>query len=131
AVAAQVSASVVESDGVEAALAGVDGWLGDELRRAWTRYGTRLVGALREAAGSSSPTLAELGRLTVPVGVAACTDDPVHPIEVAREWVGALPRASLRTTTLAAWGADRESLGRAALAAHLDAGLIRPAARRG
>ncbi|MBB5808667.1 pimeloyl-ACP methyl ester carboxylesterase [Saccharothrix ecbatanensis] len=121
ALAASASASVVESAGVEAALAGVDGWLGAELRRAWPRYGTRLAEVLREAAGSSSPTLAELGGLTVPVGVATCTDDPVHPLGIAREWVGALPRAVLRTTTLAALGADRESLGRATLTAYLDA----------
>ncbi|MFE9745700.1 alpha/beta fold hydrolase [Saccharothrix saharensis] len=119
ALAALASASVVESAGVEAALTGVDGWLGDELRRAWPRYGARLGDALREAAGSSAPTPAELGGLTVPVGVAACTDDPVHPLDVARTWVDALPRAALRTTTLAALGADRESLGRAALAAYL------------
>ncbi|MEU4764310.1 alpha/beta hydrolase [Actinosynnema sp. NPDC023794] len=115
---ARASASVVESAGVEAALTGVDGWLGDELRRAWPRFGSRLADVLREAAGSSAPTLAELGGLTAPVGVAACTDDPVHPFEIARAWVGALPRAALRTTTLAALGADRESLGRAALDAY-------------
>jgi pimeloyl-ACP methyl ester carboxylesterase len=121
ALAASASASVVESEGVEAALAGVNGWLGAELRRAWPRYGTRLAEVLKEAAGSSSPTLAELGGLTAPVGVATCTDDPIHPLGVAREWVEALPRAALRTTTLAALGADRESLGRAALTAYLDA----------
>ena len=118
AAAARASASVVEADGLDAALTGVDGWLGDELRRAWPRYGSRLADMLREAAGSSAPTLAELGGLTAPVGVAACTDDPVHPLEIAQAWVGALPRAALRTTTLAALGADRESLGRAALDAY-------------
>lgn len=117
--AARASASVVESAGVGTALTGVDGWLGDELRRAWPRYGTRLADVLREAAGSAAPTVAELGGLTAPVGVAACTDDPIHPLEVARTWVEALPRAALRTTTLAALGADRESLGRAALDAYL------------
>ncbi|PSL56261.1 hypothetical protein B0I31_10310 [Saccharothrix carnea] len=119
--AALASASVVEAEGVESALTGVDGWLGGELRRAWPRYGSRLADALREVAGSTAPTLAELGGLTAPVGVAACTDDPIHPLDVAREWVGALPRAALRTTTLAALGADRESLGRAALTAYLSA----------
>ncbi|MBY8852277.1 alpha/beta hydrolase, partial [Saccharothrix sp. MB29] len=63
-----------------------------------------------------------LGRLGVPVGVAACTDDPVHPIETARTWVDALPRGVLRTTTLAELGADREVLGRAALDALREAG---------
>ncbi|MFD1150647.1 alpha/beta fold hydrolase [Saccharothrix hoggarensis] len=121
ALATSASASVVESAGVETALTGVDGWLGAELRRAWPRYGSRLAAALREAAGTASPTLAELGGLTAPVGVAAWTDDPVHPFEVARKWVEAIPRAALRTTTVAAVGADREALGRAALAAFLDA----------
>ena len=119
--AARASAAVVESEGVDTALTGVDGWLGDELRRAWPRYGSRLADVLREAARSSAPTLAELAGLTVPAGVAACTDDPIHPWEIARKWVDALPRAALRTTTLAALGADRESLGRAALSAHLAA----------
>ncbi|MGW4116087.1 alpha/beta fold hydrolase [Actinosynnema sp. NPDC004786] len=126
AAAARASAALVGTAGPEAALAGVDGWLGAELRRAWPRYGARLEGALLEAAGSAAPTLAELRGLAVPVGVAACTDDPVHPVEVAREWVGALPRASLRTTTLAELGADRESLGRAALDAYLDAAASDP-----
>lgn len=121
ALAASASAAIVESAGLEAALTGVDGWLGDELRRAWPRYGTRLAAVLREAAGTRAPTLAELGGLDVPVGVAACTDDPVHPLETARKWVDALPRGALRTTTLAALGADRESLGRAALTAYAEA----------
>ncbi|ROP37522.1 alpha/beta fold hydrolase [Saccharothrix texasensis] len=118
---ARASASVVGSAGVEAALTGVDGWLGDELRRAWPRYGSRLADVLEEAAGEPAPSLAELSGLTAPVGVAACTDDPIHPLEVARAWVEALPRAALRTTTLAALGADRESLGRAALDAYRSA----------
>ncbi|GAA1311126.1 alpha/beta hydrolase [Saccharothrix xinjiangensis] len=121
ALAASASAAAVEAAGVEAALTGVDGWLGDELRRAWPRYGTRLAGVLREAAGSRAPTAAELGGVAAPVGVAACVDDPVHPLEIARTWVDALPRGALRTTTLAALGADPESLGRAALAAYAEA----------
>ncbi|MFI9006179.1 alpha/beta fold hydrolase [Actinosynnema sp. NPDC053489] len=121
AAAALASASAVAEGGVDGALTGVDGWLGEELRRAWPRYGARLADVLREAAGTPAPTPAELAGLAAPVGIAACTDDPVHPFEVAREWVAALPRAALRTTTLAALGADRESLGRAALTAYLSA----------
>ncbi|RKT53435.1 alpha/beta fold hydrolase [Saccharothrix australiensis] len=126
ALAASASAAVVDSEGLAAALAGVDGWLGAELRRAWPRYGERLAAVLREAAAFHAPSSGELRRLAVPVGVAACTDDQVHPVEVARKWVEALPRAALRTTTLAALGADREALGRAALDAYLAAGR-RPA----
>ncbi|MFI9818404.1 alpha/beta fold hydrolase [Saccharothrix variisporea] len=121
ALAASVSATTVEREGLHAAVGDVDGWVGAELRRAWPRYGSALPDVLREAAGSEAPTVEELRRLDVPVGVAACTDDPVHPFEVARRWVSALPRAALRTTTLAEMGADREALGRAALDALLNA----------
>ncbi len=38
------------------------------------------------------------------MGVAAATDDQVHPVEVALEWVAAAPRAALRTVTLDAHG---------------------------
>ncbi|MEU4802389.1 alpha/beta hydrolase [Actinosynnema sp. NPDC023587] len=119
ALAAAASAALVDSEGLAAAVAGVDGWVGAELRRAWPRYGSRLVDALREAAGSAAPALGELRGLTVPVGIAACTDDPVHPLGVAEQWLDALPRAALRTTTLDALGADRGALGRAALDAYL------------
>ncbi|WP_433270378.1 alpha/beta fold hydrolase [Actinosynnema sp. CS-041913] len=126
AVAASASADSVDCEGLVAAVAGVEGWVGDELRRAWPRYGSRLSSVLRESAASAAPTSGELRGLDVPVGVAACTDDPVHPLEVARKWVAALPRAALRTTTLEALGADREALGRAALDAYLSA--VQPAA---
>jgi pimeloyl-ACP methyl ester carboxylesterase len=67
-----------------------------------------------------SPTSAELERLTVPMGVAAATDDPVHPLEVGLEWVAAAPRAALRTVTLDEMGVDPSVLGAACLAALLD-----------
>jgi pimeloyl-ACP methyl ester carboxylesterase len=121
ALAALASAAVVSRDGVDAALAGVDGWLGAELSRAWRRHGDRLAATLRSAALSAAPTLPELARLDVPVGIAACTDDPVHPLAVAHEWADALPRAALRTTTLRALGDDRATLGRAAVLALLNA----------
>ncbi|GAA1350913.1 alpha/beta fold hydrolase [Saccharothrix algeriensis] len=124
ALAALASASAVDSEGLAAALTGVDGWLGAELRRAWPRYGERLPAVLREAATTDAPSSGELRGLRVPVGVVACTDDPIHPLEVARQWADALPRAALRTTTLAALGADREALGRAALDAYLAAAAL-------
>lgn len=119
ALAAAVSAAVVERDGVDAALAGVGGWLGAELSRAWRGHGAGLVGVLRAASTAAAPTAADLAGLDVPAGVAACTDDPVHPLAVAREWAAALPRGVLRTTTLAELGADRTVLGRAAVSALL------------
>nr|WP_106196815.1 alpha/beta hydrolase [Umezawaea tangerina] len=121
ALAARASAAVVDRDGVDAALVGVDGWLGAELRRVWHRHGPRLAGTLRAAAGSTAPEPDELARLAVPAGVAACSDDPVHPLGIARSWTAALPGAVLRTTTLAALGADRAALGRAAVLALLSA----------
>jgi pimeloyl-ACP methyl ester carboxylesterase len=120
ALAATASASVVEQSGVAAALAGTSGWLAAELARAWGRH-VELPATLRAAATSAAPTLAELAGLDVPTGVAGCADDPVHPLQVAQEWTAALPRAVLRTTTLAALGEDRESLGRAAVLALLRA----------
>jgi pimeloyl-ACP methyl ester carboxylesterase len=117
ALVARTSADVVERDGVAAALADVDGWLGAELDRAWRRHGSRLVATLRSAAASEAPTEGDLASLRVPAGVAGCTDDPVHPLPVAEKWAAAIPSAVLRTTTLAALGVDRSSLGRAAVRA--------------
>ena len=121
ALAARASAGVVERDGVDSALVGVDGWLGEELSRAWRRHGPRLATTLRAASTSEAPTTAELSGLQAPTGIAACDDDPVHPLGVARSWTKALPRAALRTTTLNALGTDRTTLGRAAVLALLTA----------
>jgi hypothetical protein len=51
------------------------------------------------------------------MGVAAATDDPIHPLEVGLEWAAAAPRAALRTVTLDQIGADPAALGAACLAA--------------
>ncbi|KOV79220.1 hypothetical protein ADL03_38545 [Nocardia sp. NRRL S-836] len=110
ALAARASAQVVAAQGIDAALAGTSGWLRDELHRAWHGYGDQLVPHLLEAAESTAPTLEELKTLDVPTGIVGCTDDPVHPVEVARAWADALPRAVLVTTTLAAYP---HALGRA------------------
>ncbi|HEX4222020.1 MAG TPA: alpha/beta hydrolase [Pseudonocardiaceae bacterium] len=126
AVAARAGADTVDALGVEATLAsataGVAPWLAEELGRAWRRHGEGLAASLRAAADHPAPTTGELGLLGVPAGVAACTDDPVHPLATARSWVAALPHAALVTTTLAALGTDRESLGRATVLAWLRAG---------
>ncbi|PRX51270.1 hypothetical protein B0I33_101423 [Prauserella shujinwangii] len=125
AVAARASADLVAREGVDRALrlatSGVAPWLAGELRRAWRRHGTGLAAALCAAAGHPAPTRAALRQLAVPVGIAACADDPVHPAPVAHAWAAALPRAAVHETTLAAVGADRETLGRAALLAWLRA----------
>ncbi|AXB43526.1 alpha/beta fold hydrolase [Amycolatopsis albispora] len=127
-VAARISAEMVERDGLANALRtatdGVAPWLAAELRRAWPRHGDALAAGLRAAGGHPAPTLDALARLRVPAGIAACTDDPVHPAAVARAWAAALPRARVCETTLAALGEDRESLGQAAVAAWRQAGTL-------
>lgn len=72
---------------------------------------------MEEAAAYHAPECAELERLTVPMGVAVATDDPVHPAEVGYAWVSAAPRAALRTVTLEQMGIDTGSLGAACVAA--------------
>ena len=95
-------------------------WLADELTRSWVGQWPALPDAMEEAARYVAPTCAELSGLTVPMGVAAAIDDPVHPLEVGLEWVAAAPRAALRTVTLDEMGADPSRAGRACLAALAD-----------
>jgi pimeloyl-ACP methyl ester carboxylesterase len=121
ALAARYSAAQVRAAGLPAALDAatrdVPGWLAAELTRAWSRYGPALPESLELAAGWPAPTLADLATITVPVGVAACPDDPVHPLDAARSWARAIPGAVLATTTLTALGEDRTALGAAAVGA--------------
>lgn len=123
--AARASADLVTEHGLDEALrlatAEVAPWLGGELTRAWRRQGDGLAAGLRAASAHPAPTLDELAGIGVPVGIAACTDDPVHPVAVAHAWADAIPRAAVQETTLTALGADRETLGRAALLAWLRA----------
>jgi pimeloyl-ACP methyl ester carboxylesterase len=124
AIAARHSADVLRRDGLASATAAMrassPGWLADELTRSWAGQWPSLPDAMDEAARYISPTCEQLERLTVPMGVAAATDDPVHPVEVAVEWVSAAPRAALRTVTLDEMGADPAVLGVACLAALLE-----------
>ncbi|WP_367115286.1 alpha/beta fold hydrolase [Actinophytocola sp.] len=121
---ARLSASQVRSLGVAGALAAAEmpPWLADELGRAWRGYGGGLADSLEVAASRAAPTFAELETLDVPVGIAACADDPIHPAGEAREWAAALPRAAVCSTRLAVVGTDPEALGRAAVLAWLRAG---------
>jgi pimeloyl-ACP methyl ester carboxylesterase len=120
---ARLSAAAVRASGVDGALSGADmpEWIYAELSRAWRGYGDGLAESLEVAASRAAPTLAELASLDVPVGIAACADDPIHPASVAAEWARALPRARVCTTRLAVVGVDREALGRAAVLAFLRA----------
>lgn len=117
--AARITAGLVRAGGVAAAVAaareGAPSWLHTELARAWSGYGDGLAAALDAAAAEPGPDRTALGTIAVPTGVAALVDDPVHPIGVAQEWCAALPRAVLHAATLAAFGADPQVIGRAAL----------------
>lgn len=125
AMAARHSADVLRRDGLVAATAQMrsssPGWLADELTRSWVSQWPALPDAMDEAAQYTAPTCGELEALAPPLGVAAATDDAVHPVEVAVEWVSAAPRAALRTITLDDMGADPAVLGTACLAALIDA----------
>lgn len=125
ALAARLSAAQVRAGGVDAALAsaaaGTPPWLAAELGRAWPRHGAGLAPALEAAAAEPGPTADELAGLNVPAGVAALVDDPVHPLTVAEQWQRLLPRSTLVTARLAAFGRDPETLGRAAVLAWLRA----------
>ena len=94
-------------------------WLADELTRSWVGQWPALPDAMDEAARYVAPTCAQLESLAVPMGVAAATDDPVHPVEVAVEWVTAAPRAALHTVTLDELGADPGGVSGAACLAAL------------
>jgi hypothetical protein len=97
--------------------AGSPAWLAEELTRSWVAQWPSLPEAMDAAAAYVAPTCGQLEGLTVPMGVAAATDDPIHPVEVGAEWVSAAPRAALRTVTLDEIGADPSALGAACVAA--------------
>lgn len=125
AVAARASADLIDREGVERALSlstdGVPPWLAAELTRSWRRHGDGLAAGLRAAAAHPAPDLDMLAVCAAPVGISACTDDPVHPVGLARAWAESSPRARLREMPLAAFGADPASAGRAAFAAWSEA----------
>ncbi|OBI94722.1 hypothetical protein A5660_11470 [Mycobacterium alsense] len=121
ALAARYSASRLRADGLAATTtqmrASSPPWLGDELARSWRAQWPQLPGAMEEAAAYVAPSRGELTRLAAPLAVAAAVDDPIHPLQVAVDWVDAAPRAALRTVTLDQMGADTAALGAACLAA--------------
>jgi pimeloyl-ACP methyl ester carboxylesterase len=121
ALAARQSANLLRRDGLASATAQMraasPAWLAAELTRSWVGQWPALPDAMDEAARYVAPTCGELEGLTVPMGVAAATDDPVHPVEVGIEWVSAAPRAALRTVTLDEMGADPAVLGAACVTA--------------
>jgi pimeloyl-ACP methyl ester carboxylesterase len=123
ALAARYSAHQLRTDGLAAAIAQMRAssppWLSDELTRSWVGQWPALPDAMEEASAYVAPTVDELATLGVPMGVAAATDDPVHPVEVALEWVAAAPRAALQTFTLDELGSAPGVLGTACVSALL------------
>jgi pimeloyl-ACP methyl ester carboxylesterase len=124
ALTARYSAHELRRNGLASAIAQMrtssPPWLAEELTRSWVGQWPALPDAMEEAAAYAAPTCEELATLAVPMGVAAATDDPVHPVEVALEWVAAAPRAALRTFTLDELGADPAILGAACTGALLE-----------
>ncbi|HXY67217.1 MAG TPA: alpha/beta hydrolase [Mycobacterium sp.] len=119
--AARHSAQQLRHDGLAATTtqmrASSPPWLADELTRSWRSQWPHLPDAMEEAATYVAPTRAQLQQLAVPIGIAAATDDPIHPLEIGLEWAAAAPHAALRTVTLDQIGADPAALGTACLAA--------------
>jgi pimeloyl-ACP methyl ester carboxylesterase len=126
ALAGRHTAAQLRADGLDATTsqmrASSPPWLADELARSWRGQWPQLPGAMDEACAYVAPNHAELARLAAPLAVAAAVDDPIHPLRVGVEWVGAAARAALRTVTLDEIGADPAALGAACLAALADAG---------
>jgi pimeloyl-ACP methyl ester carboxylesterase len=126
ALTARHSAAQLRENGLAATIAemqaGSPPWLAAELTRSWLAQWPSLPDSIAEAAEYVAPTFEELTALTVPMGVVAAVDDPVHPADVAVEWVAAAQHAALRTVTLDEMGADPAVLGAACLAALWDAG---------
>lgn len=125
ALSARHTAAALRRDGLVATAAAMrtssPAWLADELSRSWLAQWPELPDAMEEAAGYTAPSTVELERLSAPMGVVAASDDPIHPLEVALEWVSAAPHAALRTVTLGEFGPDPSVLGEACLAALDDA----------
>jgi pimeloyl-ACP methyl ester carboxylesterase len=124
ALAAHYSASVLRRDGLASAISQMressPAWLGAELSRSWVGQWPDLPDAMDAAARYVAPTGAELERLAVPMGIAAATDDLIHPLEVAVEWTAAAPAAALNTFTLDELGADPGVLGTACVSALME-----------
>ena len=124
ALAARYSASQLRADGLAATTtqmrASSPPWLADELARSWGAQWPQLPDAMEEAAAYVAPSCADLSRLAAPLAVAAAVDDPIHPLQVAVDWVAAAPHAALRTVTLDQMGTDTAALGAACLAALAD-----------
>ncbi|MDV7352273.1 alpha/beta hydrolase [Rhodococcus oxybenzonivorans] len=129
AASARFTATRLRADGLERVtaemVASSPPWLGRALAKSWRSQWPHLPAALDEASRYHGPAEDDLERIDVPVGIAAATDDAVHPIEVARTWAALLPHAGLVTVSLDDIGVDPAVLGYASLRG-LDSVLRRP-----
>ncbi|WP_280217980.1 alpha/beta fold hydrolase [Nocardia neocaledoniensis] len=120
ALSASVTAGQLRADGLEAVIARMRAssppWLADALTQSWRGQWPHLPDALEEAAAYAWPTPELLARVETPVAVVGASDDPVHPVAVAEQWVATLPQARLHKVTLTELGADPAVLGRAGFA---------------
>lgn len=120
--ASSLAAQAVRERGRDAVLresraAGVP-WLAEELERAWRSCPEdELLADLEGAVATPAPDLPSLRRVRVPSGVVGFRNDSFHPLEVARTWAEAMPRAALEVLDVTAPESDRSVLGRAAVSA--------------
>jgi pimeloyl-ACP methyl ester carboxylesterase len=111
---------LLRAQGLEATIeqmgAGSPPWLAAELSRSWRSTAPHLVAMLREATTYHAPTAEMIAQLAVPLSIVAVSDDPVHPVEVARTWRAAAPTATSTEISMTEWGADPSVLGRTTIA---------------
>lgn len=132
ALSAQITVDAIERDGLEPTIAHMTAsspaWLATELSRSWRALADHGLSAqLQTAATYTAPTLTEIARLSVPLGVVAAPDDPLHPIDVGRAWVDAAPRGAVREVPLTEFGPAEHLLGDACLRAWREASAATPA----
>ncbi len=107
----ELAATVIERDGLEAAIAAraeldpPDPYRGDDARREQVAEATRrwdprrLATVMRGATRANLPDRQEIAGITVPALILAWTGDPVHPMSTAEELAHLLPRAQLHQAT--------------------------------
>lgn len=128
ALSARLTAEMLADVGLERSIdrmaAGSPAWLAQELTRSWRGQWPQLPAALLAASRYAGPTPDELARVSVPTAVIAGSNDPVHPLGVARQWCAHLPTSELSTLTLDELGADPSRLGSLANAALIRLGVL-------
>ena len=97
---------------------GIPRWLRETLVAAYSGHDpASLIAALAALDGGEAPNRIEIGSLPVPLAVVGWDGDPGHPIEVAREWVGAAASGHLVTVEFDAMEQGVVRLGEGAVEA--------------